>query len=91
MDKILKDIKELVDAFNQSIIQQLPQLEERVNEIIKLKNDNCQDIEHTLDTLLSLTIHGFGDELFIKLLEYYKIIDAKGAEFYWNAYDEEKG
>jgi hypothetical protein len=37
-----------------------------------------------------LTDLGIADELFIKLLEYYKSIDAKGAAFYWKEYDKEE-
>ena len=47
-------------------------------------------IENTLDVLLSLTMHGFADDLFIKLLEYYKTINADGALFYWNEYDADE-
>lgn len=54
------------------------------------KSAESNIIEHQLDTLLSLTIHGVGDTLFIQLLEYYKTIDAEGAVFYWNEYDKEE-
>ncbi len=43
-----------------------------------------------LDTILSLTDLGIGNDLFIKLLEYYKTIDAEGAIFYWNEYDRKE-
>ena len=43
-----------------------------------------------LDTILSLTYFGVGDDLYIKLLEYYKTVDAEGAAFYWNEYDKKE-
>jgi len=33
---------------------------------------------------------GVGKELFVKLLDYYKTIDAEGAAFYWEEFDKEK-
>jgi len=62
----------------------------KVDQLFENKNEDKQIIERYLDTLLSLTMHGIADKLFIKLLDYYKNIDADGAEFYWNEYDKEE-
>ncbi|MEZ4776493.1 MAG: hypothetical protein R3D00_25175 [Bacteroidia bacterium] len=82
------DIKQIIEQFNDSIKQQLPLLESEVNTLISSKTTNGNAIECYLDTLVSLTIHGLANDLFIRLLEYYKTIDPEGAQFYWNEYDK---
>jgi hypothetical protein len=85
--KILNDLGNIIKAFNEQLKTQMPLLEIEINEIISSGNTDANAIEHSLDTLLSLTMHGMGDSLFIKLLDYYKTIDVEGAMFYWNEYD----
>jgi hypothetical protein len=88
-EDLFKNIKQSIDVFQESLRQHLPALEADVNQIIKSKNQNTKTIEHTLDTLLSLTSVGIGENIFVKLLEYYKTVDADGAAFYWKEYDKE--
>lgn len=90
MDKLVKDIKTLIDNFNTALGQHLPALEKEVNQIISEKSTNNSTIEYLLDSLLSLTMHGVGDDLFIKLVDYYKTVDPEGALFYWNEYDSKE-
>jgi hypothetical protein len=82
-----EDIFQIITNFNKSIENLLPALEAEVNDLIKsgYKEKNC--IEQTLDTLLSLVVMGFAENLFLRLLDYYKTIDEEGAAFYWNEYD----
>ncbi|WP_316812937.1 hypothetical protein [Pedobacter heparinus] len=80
-------IKQIIQQFSESIERQLPLLEIEVNRLITIKSTNISAIGNCLDTLLSLTIHGFADDVFVRLLEYYKTVDAEGALFYWNEYD----
>jgi hypothetical protein len=87
MDKLVNDIKALIDNFNTALEKHVPALEKEVNQIIDEKCTNNNTIEHLLDSLLSLTMHGIGDSLYIKLVDYYKTIDPEGALFYWNEYD----
>ena len=68
----------------------MPNIEREVAQLFANKNEDTQIVERCLDTLLSLTMHGIADELFVKLLDYYKTIDAEGAEFYWNEYDKKE-
>ena len=84
------DIKQIILQFNNSIKAQMPVLEDVVSDLITTKNTDGNAIENCLDTLLSITVHGFGKEQFIRLLEYYKTIDAEGALFYWNEYDKKE-
>ena len=90
MGKLIKDIKTLVDNFNAELGQHLPALEKEVNQIIDEKSTNNNTIEHLLDSLLSLSMFGVGDALFIKLVDYYKTVDPEGALFYWNEYDKKE-
>ncbi len=88
--KLISDISRIIKAFNESLQGHLPALENEITSLIESKSKDCQSIENNLDTLLSLAIHGVADDLFIKLLEYYKTVDAEGALFYWNEYDKEE-
>ena len=86
---LFQDIKKTIEAFQESLKGHLPALEAEINDLIHSGNKDKNTIENTLDTLLSLTYMGVGKELFIRLLEYYKTIDADGASFYWNEYDKD--
>lgn len=86
----IADVKQIVEQFNKSIKQQMPLLESEVNRLIASKTTDSNAIEHCLDTLVSLSLHGIGNDLFISLLEYYKTVDAEGAQFYWNEYDKDE-
>ena len=86
--KDLNEIKQIIEGFNRLVQLHLPVLESEIEALIERKSTNTKAIEYTLNTLLSLILHGFGDDLFIRLLEYYKTIDVKGAMFYWNEYDK---
>lgn len=90
MDKPFDNIKLLIEDFNKSLQAHLPALQNDVCYLIDTKSTDSNIIEQYLDTLLSLIMHGVGDNLFIKLLEYYKTIDADAAVFYWNEYDKEE-
>ena len=91
MDKqLVNDLKQIIEVFNQSLAQHLPALNNEVSSLIESKTKDSTEIEHCLDTLLSLTTHGVGDDLFIQLLEYYKTVDEEGAMFYWNEYDDKE-
>lgn len=86
---LFQDIKQTIAEFQKSLSLHLPALEADINHLIQSKNQDKNTIENTIDTLLSLTDMGVGKELFLKLLEYYKTIDAEGAAFYWNEYDKD--
>ena len=88
--KLITELGSIIQSFNQSLQSHLPALEKEVKQLIKTKSVDTNTIEHYLDTLLSLTMHGIGDILFVQLLDYYKTLDAEGALFYWNKYDKEE-
>ena len=87
MDESFKDIVQLIRSFQDSLQAQMPALESEIDELINTQNQDESTIENILDVLLSLTMNGIGDKLFIKLLDYYKTINSKGADFYWNEYE----
>ena len=88
MEKLVSDISNLIRGFQQELETTLPILESQVNDLIETKSKDSNEIGHCLDTLLSLTYMGVGDALFVKLLEYYKIVDKEGAKIYWELYDD---
>ncbi|MCX6220463.1 MAG: hypothetical protein NTZ69_05695 [Bacteroidia bacterium] len=88
--EITKELAEIIQEFNVRLEQHLPALEQEVDAMISGKTKDPKIIENYLDTLLSLTNHGIGENLFIRLLEYYKTIDLDGALFYWNEYDQQE-
>lgn len=90
-NEAFEEISQLITAFQQNLQEYLPALETEIHTIIRERLQDKSQIENTLDTLLSLTAHGVADHLFIQLLDYYKTVDAEGAEFYWNEYDGEEG
>ena len=85
----IKEIKQIIEAFQKSLNDHLPALEAEKNDLIQSKNQDKNTIESTLDTLLSLSDMGVGRALFLKCLAYYKTIDSEGASFYWNEYDKD--
>jgi hypothetical protein len=86
-----QDIKQTIRDFQQHLEQQMPVIAAEVTALIANETTDSNTIEHTLDSLLSLTEMGVGEELYIRLLEYYKTIDPEGAAFYWEAFDGEGG
>jgi len=86
--ELINDLKQTIENFQKTLQQYLPSLENEIRNIILSKTANKSLIENTLNTLLSLTDMGVGKYLFVKLLDYYKTIDADGAAFYWNEYDK---
>lgn len=83
-----KEIADLISGFNKSIESFIPALTEEINELITKHSTDESKIENTLDTLLSMYMHGIGEKLFLQLLEYYKTVSEEGAAFYWNEYDK---
>ena len=88
--ELVNDIGKIIKSFQESMKAHLPALKDEVNTLIETKCNQSNTIEYVLDTLLSLTIHGVADDLFIRLLEYYKTVDTEGATFYWKEYDEQE-
>lgn len=86
--ELINDLKQTIENFQKTLQQYLPSLENEIRNIILSKTANKPLIENTLNTLLSLTDMGVGKDLFVKLLDYYKTIDAEDAAFYWNEYDK---
>ena len=64
-----EEISQLITAFQQNLQEYLPAFEPEINTIISEKSQDKNQIENTLETLLSLTAHGVADHLFIQLLD----------------------
>lgn len=89
-DDVLQEITGIINSFNEYLAKQMPLLEDEIERLTLSRNTENKTIEGYLDTMLSLKIHGVGDALFVRLLEYYKTIYIDGAKFYWNEYDEQE-
>lgn len=90
MDKnFISNIATIIQTFNAELETFLPQLKQEVDELIANKRTDSREIETYLDALLSLTTFSVGEDVFVRLLDYYKTIDAEGALFYWNEFDKE--
>jgi len=87
--EFVNKLANVIRSFQEDLRQHLPALEREVNQRIRSKESNTNTIEHLLDTLLSLTMMGVGDELFFKLLGYYRTLDEEGADFYSEEYYKE--
>lgn len=67
--KLTNEIASLIQSFNDSLQLHLPALEKDIKMLIDKKSTDTKTIEHYLDTLLSLTMHGIGDKLFVQVLD----------------------
>jgi hypothetical protein len=76
-DALLEGIGQAIKGFQASMATHLPFLEQEVNTLIAQKSKDEKAIEHLLDTLVSLTTAGIAEPLFIRLLEYYKTVNAE--------------
>ncbi len=91
MDKTpFSDIISLVHLLNDTLLLKLPSLEREVKQLIKAKSVDKILIENYLDTFILITTNGVGEKTFVKLLDYYKTVDANRAAFFWNQFDSLK-
>lgn len=84
MEDLVKQIKGAVDG----LPALLASLEPLADEIIANRSTDAQAIEHLLDSIASFLPHGLGSTLYLRLLEHYKSVDAEGAVFYWELYEQ---
>lgn len=66
----------------------MPLFEAEVNALIAREEKEISEIEKHLNPLIKLTDMGMADDIFIRLLEYYKTVDAEAAAIYWKKYDK---
>lgn len=88
MDDLISTIGNLFKKFQEQAKAQLPAMEMEVNQIIEQQVTEVNFIENYLDSLLGLCQHDIGNDLYIKLLEYYKTVNEENAKFYWDEYDK---
>ena len=86
MEESIKALTQLIADSSEQFRSFLPMLEEEADHIISTKTTDPKIIEKLLDTLLSLTTAGIGNDLYIKMLDYYKTVDAVAAKEYWDIY-----
>jgi len=83
--EFVNELANVIRSFLEDLRRHLPALKRDVNHLIEGKESNTNTVGRCLDTLLSLTMHGIGNELFFKLLEYYRTLDEEGAIFTWKS------
>ena len=84
----IKQIVTLIEDLQRQMEAHLPLLQQEVEQIIQTKSTDSKAIEHIFDTLYGYLAHGMGEGLYIQLLQYYKTVDAEGAAFYWDFFEE---
>ncbi len=87
-DNSLDGLVKVINKSRAKMTKFLPAFEASVDNIIQTKSTDKNAIEHLLDSISSFMYMGMGQELYIRLLDYYKTIDAEGATFYWELYEE---
>ncbi len=85
---LVEDIGQAIKGFQAAMAAHLPFLEQEIQTLITQKSKDEKAIETLLDTLVSLTTAGIGEPQFIRLLEYYKTVNAQYAADYWNIFEE---
>lgn len=75
--RLVNDLKQIIETFNQSLAEHLPALKNEINSLIQNKTRDSTEIEHCLDTLLSLTFHGDGDDLLFSFWNIIKLLIKK--------------
>jgi hypothetical protein len=89
-ENLVQNIGQQIQHICSLMEAQLPFLEEEINRIMDEPSRSGNEIAHLLDTLLDFGQMGVGEELFFRLLGYYKTVDAEAAEDYRRFYEELK-
>jgi hypothetical protein len=84
--ELVSELGKVIKLFLEDLKRHLPALEREVDHLIRSNESDTNTVALCLDTLLSLTMHGIRDDLFFKLLEYYRTLDEEGADFYLGEY-----
>lgn len=62
-----------------------------VDALIGSQTRDEKAIEHMIDCLFDLAVYvGIGEKLFLRLLDYYKTVNPKAADWRWQEYEAEK-
>ena len=81
-----------VDLFKHAKPKQLAPSQLCENIVRTIIDNNCKDpnqIEWNFDALIPHLSNVVISGLYVELLEYYKVIDAEGAAYYWEIYDND--
>lgn len=87
-DDLLKDVSEIAKNLQGLSKQALKEYSLIVNQIIKSKNRNTNEIEHALDGLVSICGYEPAVKVFKKLCRYYWTIDQNATADYVKIYRE---
>ncbi len=89
-EKFIKEIRGMFESLHELMRQNLPFWENEVDIIIANKETDRKKIEWTFDYLLDYTRHGIGNELYLRLIAYYRTVNPEGAASYLEMYQEQE-
>lgn len=88
-NELLKKIGGMFASLQKMLKDNLPLIENEANRLIEQKETNSRKIMWQLDYLLDYTMHGVGEDVFFKLVEYLRTIDEEAAQDYMEIYREQ--
>jgi len=81
-EKFIKEIRGMFESLHERMRQNLPFWENEIDTIIANKETDHNEIEWTFDYLLDYTRHGIGNEVYLRLINYYRTLNPEGAASY---------
>ncbi|MBD1432323.1 hypothetical protein H8B06_05760 [Sphingobacterium sp. DN00404] len=89
-EKFITKIRGMFESLHERMRQNLPFWENEVDIIIANQETDRNKIELTFDYLLDYTRHGIGNELYLRLMAYYRTVNPEGAAYYLQIYQEQE-
>ncbi|MBD1432348.1 hypothetical protein H8B06_05890 [Sphingobacterium sp. DN00404] len=89
-EKFITEIRGMFESLHERMRQNLPFWENEVDIIIANQETDRNKIELTFDYLLDYTRHGIGNEVYLRLIGYYRTVDPEGAAYYLQIYQEQE-
>jgi len=89
-EKFITEIKGMFESLHERMRQNLPFWENEVDTLIANRETDRNKIEWTFDYLLDYTRHGIGNELYLRLIAYYRTVNPDGAASYLKIYQDEE-
>ena len=85
-EKIITEIRGMFEPIHERMRQNLSFWKNEIDLIIANKVIDQNKIERTFDYLLDYTRHGIGNELYLRLIAYYRTVNPEGAASYLQMY-----
>ena len=89
-EEFVNQIRGLAKSLQKMLQDNLHLIKSDVNVLLEQQEKDGNKIAWVLDHLLDYTRHGVGDDVFFRLVAYYRTIDKEAAADYMRYYEEEK-